>query len=138
MCPRAARSCAARASASERAVYRDADRARVEQASQFGELRAVRADLGARDRDAQLRCLFVVEVAEEHGEQGATAPERAQEAAAAGAADGVENEVDVVHEFLGTALGVVDELVGAELAQERFMRARCHRDDPCTFPLRQL
>ncbi|WP_247196110.1 TetR family transcriptional regulator [Streptomyces sp. GESEQ-35] len=45
-----------------------------------------------------------------------------QEAVAVGAADGVENEVDVVDEFLGTTLRVVDELVGAEPAQERCMR----------------
>lgn len=97
---------------------------RVEQASQFGELRAVRADLGARDRDAQLRDLFFVEVPGKYGKLGAAGLERAQEAFAVGAADSVENEVDVVHEFLGAGLRVVDEPVGAEVAEKRFMRAR--------------
>nr|WP_035920659.1 hypothetical protein [Frankia sp. QA3] len=63
----------------ERAVDRDADRARVEQAPQFGKLRAVRADLSARDRDAQLRGLFLVDVPGEYGELGAAALERAVE-----------------------------------------------------------
>src|SRR5882757_4144453 len=75
----------------KRAVDRDANRARVEQASQFSELRAGRADLSARHRDAQLRGLFGVVDSEEHREQGAAALEGAQEAAAVGAADGVEN-----------------------------------------------
>jgi hypothetical protein len=49
----------------KRAVDRDTDRARFEQVTHFGELHAVRADLGARDRDAQLRGLRIVELAEE-------------------------------------------------------------------------
>ncbi|MCO5968147.1 hypothetical protein NDW01_07025 [Actinoallomurus sp. WRP6H-15] len=43
-----------------------------------------------------------------------------------------------MHEFFGAAPGVVDELVSAEFAQERLMPARCHRDDTCALPLRQL
>ena len=51
-----------------RAVDRDANRAGIEQASEFRELRAIRAHLGHRDRDAQLRGLLAIrEARSPHG-----------------------------------------------------------------------
>ena len=69
------------------AVCGDANRTRIEQAPEFCELRAVRAHLGHRDRDAQLRGLLGIGEAQEHREQRAATLERAQETTSGGTAE---------------------------------------------------
>ena len=139
MCPRAARSCALRASASRNVLSMatrtvPASSRRPSSAS----CRPFERTWVIETVTPSLAASSVVGEAREHREQGAATPERAQEATGGGTAQRVEDEVDVVRDVLGRGPGVVDDLVGAELAQERFLRARCHGDDPRTPPFRQL
>src|SRR5208283_3510982 len=71
-------------------------------------------------------------------EQSAAALERAQEASGGGTAEGIEDEIDVMRDFLRRDPGVVDEFVGAELTQERLMRTRCYRDHARALQFSQL
>src|ERR1700677_1190423 len=107
------------------AVDPDTYRSLIEQAFEFCQLRTTRTDLGGRDRDSELFSLFgAVESQPEDGEQRSTTLERAQEASRGRTANRVHDQIDVADGFFGLALGVVDELVRTELAQERLMLAR--------------
>jgi len=82
-----------------------------------------RPHLGQGCRDAKVCDLLGVVLGEVDREQRAAALEHAQQAPVVRTADGVKHEVNVVGNIFGAVLGVVDEAVRAELAQELFVFA---------------
>lgn len=121
------------------AIEDDPDRACSKQASNLRQLRATRPDLSRRDRDAQLfRILRAGEAKRKDRKQCAARLQRAQKPSGAGSAHGVDHKIDVMRHVLGRRLGVVDERVGAEIAQKRLVLARRHGDDMGAFQLGDL
>ncbi len=108
----------------ERAVDDDANGTRIEQASNFHQLRTARLDLRCRNREAELLSLFGSgKVQGEDREQSAATLERAQETTSLRTANGVDDEIDTTDDILGSGLCVIDHFVGTEVAHERLVLA---------------
>jgi hypothetical protein len=69
--------------------------------------------------------------------EGSTALDRAEEASAGRASDGIQNQIDITDDLLWPALGVVDEFVSPEITKELLVVGGRHRDDAGSLPLGQ-
>ena len=88
------------------------------------QLRSARTDLRCRDRHAALLRLITTGGAKtEDREQCPAAFEGSEEASGCRSANRVDDEIDVMHHVFGSDLGIVDERIGAEVAQKCFVAA---------------
>src|SRR2546423_6686147 len=96
----------------EGAVDENTDGLVIEQASDFLQLCAARANLGSRNRHAQTLGLSGAgEPQRKDREQRTAPPQGAKEARRVRAADRIDDEVDATDHIFGSILGVVDDLV---------------------------
>src|SRR4051812_3247178 len=96
----------------------------IEQAPDFLQLRTARANLGSRNRHTQtLGLLGPGEAQRKNWKQRTAALQSAKEAPCARATDRVDDEVDVTYHILWSVLGVVDDLIGAQIAQKGLVLA---------------
>lgn len=103
------------------------DTPRPEKRPDLRQLRTAQTDLCCRNGNAEVG-RGAGKTEREVREQRSVALQRLQEAACRRAADGVDDEINVLRLVLGSGHGVADEDVDAEVPEERLVPARRHSD----------